>query len=166
MPTENQPADPFGPNGRTLHIQLSVRGALRDFNKRQLIGMFHMKGGRECTAGEAKDHLLEALAQGKEVLPFGSPCAGFDFAENCCLGHDKPTPVVNAHDLVSMKIADERVMRYDLDRATDKACTEMVPADGGQYVESNDFDVSPPSVPPLQLRLDSADQRTDVFPLQ
>jgi hypothetical protein len=40
------------------------------------------------------------------------------------------------------------LMRYDLDRATDKACAEMVPADGGQYVESNDFVVSPPSVPP------------------
>jgi hypothetical protein len=108
MPTENQPADPFGPNGRTLHIQLSVRGALRDFNKRQLKGMFQMKGGRECTADEAKDLLLEALAQGKEVLPFGSPCAGFDFAGNGCPDHDKPTPVVNAHDLVSMKITDER----------------------------------------------------------
>ena len=105
MPTENKPADPFGPNGRTFHIHLSVRGALRDFSKRQLKGMFHFEGGRECTAEEAKDHLLEALAQGKEVLPFGPPCDGFDFAGNGCPGHDNPPTVVNAHDLVSMEIA-------------------------------------------------------------
>ena len=36
MPTENKPASPFGPNGRTFHIHLSVRGAIRDFSKRQL----------------------------------------------------------------------------------------------------------------------------------
>lgn len=88
MPTENKPAKPFGPNGRTLHIHLSVRGALRDFSKRQLRGMFHHADGTKCTADEAKDHLLEALAQGKEVLPFGPPCEGFDFAGNGCPGHD------------------------------------------------------------------------------
>ena len=76
MPTENKPDDAFGPNGRTFHIALSVRGALRDFSNRQLKGMFRLECGRECTADEAKDHLLEALAQGKEVLPFGPPCEG------------------------------------------------------------------------------------------
>lgn len=105
MPTENKPADPFGPNGRTFHIHLSVRGALRDFSKRHLKGMFRHGDGTKCTADEAKDHLLEALAQGKEVLPFGPPCDGFDFAGNGCPGHDNPPAVVNAHDLVSMEIA-------------------------------------------------------------
>lgn len=90
-------------DGRTFHIHLSVRGALRDFSKRQLKGMFRFEG-RECTADEAKDHLLEALAQGKEVLPFGPPCDGFDFALNGCPGHDNPPTVVNAQDLVSMEI--------------------------------------------------------------
>lgn len=64
MPTENNPAAPFGPNDRTFHIHLSVRGAIRDFSKRQLKGMFRVDG-RECTADEAKDHLLEALALGR-----------------------------------------------------------------------------------------------------
>lgn len=104
MPTENKPEDPFGPNGRTFHIHLSVRGALRDFSKRQLKGMFRFEGGRECTAAEAKDHLLDALAQGKEVLPFGPPCEGFDFAGNGCPGHDMPPPNVNTHDLVSAEV--------------------------------------------------------------
>ncbi|WP_447890442.1 hypothetical protein [Pseudomonas hormoni] len=105
MPTENKPADPFGPSGRTFHIHLSVRGALRDFSKRQLKGLFRAEGRRECTADEAKDQLLEAPAQGKEVLPFGPPCEGFDFSGNGCPGHDNPPAVVNAHDLVSMEIA-------------------------------------------------------------
>lgn len=61
MPTENKPADPFGPNGRTFHIHLSVRGAIRDFSNRQLKGMLSVDG-RDCTADEAKDHLLEAPA--------------------------------------------------------------------------------------------------------
>lgn len=100
MTTENKPADPFGPHGRTFHIHLSVRGAIRDFSKRQLKGMFRVDG-RECTADEAKAHLLEALAQGKEVLPFGRPCEGFDFAGGGCPGHDMPPAVVNAHDLVT-----------------------------------------------------------------
>ena len=90
MPTEIKPADPFGPNGRTFHIRQSVRGAIRDFTKRQLKSIFRVDG-RECTADEAKDHLLEALAQGKEVLPFGPPCEGFDFAGGGCPGHDKET---------------------------------------------------------------------------
>ncbi|WP_236203892.1 hypothetical protein [Pseudomonas protegens] len=88
MPQERKPADPFGPNGRTFHIHLSVRGALRDFSKRQLKGMFRLGGGRECTADEAKESLLEALAQDKEVLPFGLPCEGFDFSGGGCPGHD------------------------------------------------------------------------------
>lgn len=50
--------------------------------------MFHHANGTKCTADEAKDHLLEALAQGKEVLPFRPPCEGFDFAGNGCPGHD------------------------------------------------------------------------------
>lgn len=78
MPTDYKPTDSFGSKGRTFHIHLSVRGALRDFSKRQLKGMFRMEGGRECTAEEAKDHLLEALAQGKEVLPFAA-LRGFRF---------------------------------------------------------------------------------------
>ena len=89
MPTENKPSDPLSPKWRTFHIHLSVRGAIRDFSKRQLKGMFRVDG-RECTADEAKDHLIEALAQGKEVLPFGPPCDGFDFSGGGCLGHETP----------------------------------------------------------------------------
>ncbi|WP_095110516.1 hypothetical protein [Pseudomonas sp. Irchel 3E20] len=99
MPTENKPTDPFGPNGRTFHIHLSVRGALREFSKRQLSGMFKRADGTKCTAEESTDHLLEALALGKEVLPFGPHCEGFDFSGGGCPGHETPA-AMNDHDLV------------------------------------------------------------------
>ncbi|RMP62379.1 MULTISPECIES: hypothetical protein [unclassified Pseudomonas] len=110
MPTENKLADPFGPHGRTVHIHLSVRGAIRDFSKRQLTGLFRHADGTKCTADEAIDHLLEALAYGKEVLPFGPPCEGFDFSGKGCPGHDNPPTVVNAHDLVTRE---EKRLRPD-----------------------------------------------------
>jgi hypothetical protein len=52
-------------------------------------------------------------------------------------------------------------MRYDLDRETDESCADMVPADGGQYVESVDFDRVTAERDALQLRLNAADQRID-----
>ena len=64
MRIENEPAEPSGPHGRTFHIHLSVRGAIRDFSKRQLKGMFSVDG-RGCTADEARDHLFEALPSAK-----------------------------------------------------------------------------------------------------
>ena len=92
MPTENQPGAVLGKTNRTIHCCLDVRGALKNMTKRQLTGMFRRVDGTKCTADEAKDHLLEALAQGKEVLPFGPPCEGFDYAGNGCQGHDtEPT---------------------------------------------------------------------------
>jgi hypothetical protein len=48
MPTENKPADPFGRNGRTFHIHLSVRCALREFSKHPLKGMLRFEDGSEC----------------------------------------------------------------------------------------------------------------------
>ncbi|WP_458373059.1 hypothetical protein [Pseudomonas laurylsulfatiphila] len=53
------------------------------------------------------------------------------------------------------------VMRYDLDRDTDETCADMVPADGGRYVESTDFDRVTAERDALQLRLNAADQRID-----
>ncbi|MNL01444.1 hypothetical protein D3C87_1219140 [compost metagenome] len=88
MPTENQSGAVLGKTNRTIHCCLDVRGSLKNMTKRQLTGMFRRVDGTKCTADEAKDHLLEALAQGKEVLPFGPPCEGFDYSGNGCPGHD------------------------------------------------------------------------------
>ncbi|MNJ60112.1 hypothetical protein D3C77_558250 [compost metagenome] len=105
MTTESNPADPFGPNGRTFHIHLSVRGALRDFSKRELKDLFHFEDGRNCTAAEAKEYLAECLAQGREVLPLGTPCDGFDFSGGGCPGHEIPPPVVITQDLGTRDVA-------------------------------------------------------------
>jgi len=48
------------------------------------------------------------------------------------------------------------VMRYD-----PETCAEMVPADDGQYVESNDFDRVTAERDALQQRLNEADERND-----
>lgn len=103
MTTESKPAESFGTSSRTFDNHLRVQGALRDFSNRQLKGMSRLEGCRERTAYGAKDHLLEALALSKEVLPFGPPCDGFDFTGSGCPGQDTPLPVANAHDLVSME---------------------------------------------------------------
>ncbi|WP_085708325.1 MULTISPECIES: hypothetical protein [unclassified Pseudomonas] len=55
------------------------------------------------------------------------------------------------------------VIRYDLDRDTDESCADMVPVDGGRYVESNDFDRVTAERDALQQRLNAADQRIDDF---
>jgi hypothetical protein len=48
-----------------MHCCLDVRGSLKTMSKRQLTGLFRHADGTKCTADEAKDHLLEALAQAR-----------------------------------------------------------------------------------------------------
>ena len=76
----------------TFHVHLSVRGAIRDFSKRELGSLFkNAATGRWLTADEAKDALLDNLAAGRSVLPMGAPCAGFDYAGGGCPGHTTAT---------------------------------------------------------------------------
>ena len=65
-----------------VHCCLDVRGALKSFNKRQLAGLFKRPDGTRLTADEAKDHLFDQLAAGREVLPFGD-CDNFDYKKGC-----------------------------------------------------------------------------------
>lgn len=53
------------------------------------------------------------------------------------------------------------VIRYDLDRDTDEACADMVPADGGRYVESTDFDRVTAERDALQSLLTERDEQID-----
>ncbi|ANF84751.1 hypothetical protein A7J50_1316 [Pseudomonas antarctica] len=53
------------------------------------------------------------------------------------------------------------VMRYDLDRDTDEICADMVPADGGRYVESTDFDRVTAERDGLQLLLNQRDEQVE-----
>jgi hypothetical protein len=62
---------------RTVHVSLSVRGALT-WKDSQLRGMFRISQGGGCLdAKEARELLMDCLANGQEFLPMG-PCEGFD----------------------------------------------------------------------------------------
>lgn len=69
---------------KIVHLSLSVRGAL----KRPLreLNYFNDENGRQLTPSEAREELLQALSEGKEVLPVGD-CDQFDFKTGCP-GHE------------------------------------------------------------------------------
>ena len=64
------------------HMCLDVRGAIKNFSKRQLTGMFTRPDGTKLTAEEAREHLLDHLSEGHEVIPMGR-CNNFDWKEGC-----------------------------------------------------------------------------------
>lgn len=82
--------------GNTFHVALSVRGALRNASRREL-GTLFTKGrnGRRLTADEAKDVLLDYLANGHEVIPLAQACEGFDYAGGGCPGHSTAITLAN-----------------------------------------------------------------------
>lgn len=65
----------------TIHMCLDIRGALR-WPKRMLKGMFRDDDGRELGAEEARERLMDELAKGRRVLPYGD-CEGFDYQTGC-----------------------------------------------------------------------------------
>ena len=74
---------------RTMHFAQSVRGALRNWDKRMLKRMasaFVVDGRPLQTADELREFLMDCLAAGKELLPCG-PCEGFDYKTGCP-GHE------------------------------------------------------------------------------
>jgi len=72
---------------RTVHLCLSVRGALMNWTARDYRAIKH-DDGRPMTAREGKAALLDELAKGHEVIPFGEPCEGFDYSGGGCPGHE------------------------------------------------------------------------------
>ena len=65
----------------SYHISLDVRGALTNWRLRDFDGLFK-DGLRKLTAREAKAFLLDQLAQGREVIPYGE-CGNFDYKTGC-----------------------------------------------------------------------------------
>lgn len=68
------------------HVALDVRGTLRNSRKSELAYLFRRPDGTRLTADEAKEVLMDHIAQGHEVIPCG-PCEHFDFQKGC-LGHE------------------------------------------------------------------------------
>ena len=71
------------------HMCLSVRGALMNWSDRQFVGVFRHDDGRSMSPSEAKEALLDELSKGREVIPCGPVCEGFDYKGGGCPGHRK-----------------------------------------------------------------------------
>jgi hypothetical protein len=66
----------------TFHCCLSVRGALR-WPGSKLRGMLRNEQGHALSADEVREWLMDQLAAGREVVPFGAACDGFDYKTGC-----------------------------------------------------------------------------------
>src|SRR5580765_1797039 len=70
---------------KTVHMCLDIRGALMNYGPSDYVGMFKRDDGSLMSWREAKATLMDELAKGRKVLPFGD-CEGFDY-ETGCPGH-------------------------------------------------------------------------------
>lgn len=70
------------PTRRIFHIGLSVRGAL-GWKKRDLEKLLSHEDGRRMSADEAREALMDELAKGHEMLPFGAACDNWCWKEGC-----------------------------------------------------------------------------------
>jgi len=74
---------------RIFHMAQSVRGALRNWRTpRDYPRGYLTENGRELSFDEAINVMMEELSKGREVLPLGDPCEGFDYKTGCP-GHDE-----------------------------------------------------------------------------
>lgn len=71
-----------------VHMCIDIRGMLA-WPKRRLARAFRVDGGGWATAHEAREHLLDQIAMGRKVLPFGKACEGFSY-DTGCPGHPSP----------------------------------------------------------------------------
>lgn len=73
---------------RKVHLCLSVRGALNQTKAemKRMASSITVDGKRLKTADEVREFLLDELAQGHELLPFGE-CDNFDWKTGC-KGHE------------------------------------------------------------------------------
>ena len=68
----------------THHVCQSVRGALANWTKREWSRNLRHDDGRPCSEREAKEFMMDQLAQGREVIPLTNPpCEGFSYKTGC-----------------------------------------------------------------------------------
>lgn len=68
-----------------IHMCISLRGALRNWNPREWKGCCTAEDGHTMTPEEVRDHFFDELAKGRKVIPMGR-CDNFDY-ESGCQGH-------------------------------------------------------------------------------
>ena len=82
---------------RIQHMHISVRGVLLKTDEeiaRDWRGMVMRDDGTLVTSAyEIRQSFMDELAKGHEVLPFGKPCEGFDYAGGGCPGHEQKEEV-------------------------------------------------------------------------
>lgn len=71
---------------KTYHLCLDVRGALHNWNDRQMRGVFQHDDGRPLTPFEARNMLMDEIAKGHKVIPCDD-CDNFDYQKGC-QGHE------------------------------------------------------------------------------
>lgn len=84
---------------RNYHLSVSVRGLLRQSNQ-QLDGVLKDDAGKSMSGQAAREELMNELAKGREVIPIGPACEGFDYKTGC-QGHGSP----DEHDATAADIA-------------------------------------------------------------
>lgn len=67
---------------KTVHMCLSVRGAIT-MPDRDLKGWIRDDDGKLLSPGDARNALMDELAKGREVIPMGEACEGFDYVTGC-----------------------------------------------------------------------------------
>jgi hypothetical protein len=67
------------------HIAQSIAGAVKNWDDSMWKSLAK---DNKCTVSDVKDYFLNALAEGKKVIPIGEPCEGFSYITGCP-GHDE-----------------------------------------------------------------------------
>ena len=73
---------------RTTHMCIDLRGALMNWEDRMWRKCVTADDGHTMTPQEVKLEFLNALSEGKKVIPMDSSCDNFDFQKGC-LGHER-----------------------------------------------------------------------------
>ena len=71
-----------------FHLKLDIKGCLLNWDRERMERVFTDYLGRELSDWDARNYLLDELANGHRVLPVGGPCDGFDYSGGGCPGHD------------------------------------------------------------------------------
>jgi hypothetical protein len=72
---------------RTTHLCIDLRGALMNWEDRMWRQCVTGDDGHTMTPHEVKMEFLNALSEGKKVIPMDPSCDNFDFQKGC-LGHE------------------------------------------------------------------------------
>lgn len=66
-----------------LHLQISLRGALINWQDREWRNCVKNDQGRTLSPQEVKAYFLDCLSEGKKLIPMDPSCEGFDYQTGC-----------------------------------------------------------------------------------